>query len=91
MQIYFFLLWSLQAFKGGVCQCFCHVACLPTDSLVLEPVDPVVVLPSMIKVPVMVEVVTSSGAAAVYLVDVPKGSSLLEALELLKGKYVDFT
>lgn len=61
------------------------------DSLVLEPVDPVVVLPSMIKVPVMVEVVTFSGAAAVYSVDVPKGSSLLEALELLKGKYVDFS
>lgn len=64
--------------------------CLPTDTLVLEPIDPVVVLPSKTKVTVMVEVVTSSGAAAVYSVDAPKGSSLLEALELLKGKDVGF-
>ncbi|XP_047185042.1 transcobalamin-2 [Scophthalmus maximus] len=61
------------------------------DTLVLEPIDPVVVLPSDTKVAVAVEVVTSSGAAAVYSVDVPKGSSLLEALELLKAKSVDFT
>lgn len=61
------------------------------DTLVLEPQDPVVVLPSNIKVKVMVEVVTYSGAAAVYSVDVPKGNSLLEALELLKGKNVGFT
>lgn len=60
------------------------------DTLVLEPIDPVVVLPSKTKVTVMVEVVTSSGAAAVYSVDAPKGSSLLEALELLKGKDVGF-
>lgn len=61
------------------------------DTLVLEPIDPVVVLPSETKVAVMVEVVMSSGAAALYSVDVPKGSSLLEALELLKGKNVGFT
>lgn len=61
------------------------------DTLVLEPLDPVVVLPSQTKVLVMVEVVMSSGAAAVYSVDVPKGSSLLEALELLKAKNVGFT
>jgi len=58
---------------------------------VLEPTDPVVVLPSETKVKVMVEVVTSSRATALYSVDVPKGSSLLEALELLKGKNVGFT
>ncbi|XP_074494011.1 transcobalamin-2 [Sebastes fasciatus] len=61
------------------------------DMLVLEPIDPVVVLPSETKVAVMVEVVMSSGATALYSVDVPKGSSLLEALELLKGKNVGFT
>ncbi|GLD53989.1 transcobalamin-2-like protein [Lates japonicus] len=61
------------------------------DTLVLEPVDPVVVLPSKTKVAVMVEVVTSSGASAVYSVDVPKGSSVLEALELLQGQNVGFT
>lgn len=65
--------------------------CLNEDNtLVLEPVDPVVVLPSESKVSVMVEVVKSSGAGAIYSVDVPKGSSLLEALELLKGKNVGF-
>ncbi|XP_049434342.1 transcobalamin-2 [Epinephelus fuscoguttatus] len=61
------------------------------DSLVLEPVDPVVVLPSKTEVAVMVEVVTASGAAALYSVNVPKGSSLLQALELLSGKDVGFT
>ncbi|XP_061585159.1 transcobalamin-2 [Cololabis saira] len=66
--------------------------CLNEDnSLVLEPVDPVVVLPSETKVKMMVEVVMLSGAAAVYSVDVPKGSSLLEGLELLKGKNPGFT
>ncbi|XP_063753112.1 transcobalamin-2 isoform X1 [Eleginops maclovinus] len=61
------------------------------DTLVLEPIDPVEVLPSQTKVSVTVEVVTSSGTAAHYTVDVPKGRSLLEALELLKGKNVGFT
>ncbi|KAM9360250.1 transcobalamin-2 [Symphorus nematophorus] len=61
------------------------------DTLVLEPVDPEVVLPSETKVNVKVDVVTSSGAAARYTVDVPKGSSLLEALELLQGRNDGFT
>ncbi|KAK5910236.1 hypothetical protein CesoFtcFv8_004089 [Champsocephalus esox] len=61
------------------------------DTLVLEPIDPMVVLPSQTKVTVTVEVVTSSGAAALYSVEVPKGSSLLEALGLLKMKNVGFT
>nr|XP_020511347.1 transcobalamin-2-like [Labrus bergylta]XP_020511348.1 transcobalamin-2-like [Labrus bergylta] len=61
------------------------------DTLVLEPLDPVVVLPSETKVTVEVEVVASSGAAALYSVDVPKGGSLLEALELLLLKNVGFT
>ncbi|XP_069034346.1 transcobalamin-2 isoform X1 [Embiotoca jacksoni] len=61
------------------------------DTLVLEPIDPVVVLPNKNKVTVMVEVVPSSQVADVYSVDVSKGSSLLEALELLKGKNVGFT
>lgn len=66
--------------------------CLNEDNtLTLEPLDPVVVLPIETKVAVTVEVVTSSGAAQLYSVDVPKGSSLLEALELLKGKHVGFT
>lgn len=53
--------------------------------------DPTVVPPNQVKVNVMVEVVTSSGAAARYPVDVPKGSSLLEALELLKEENRGFT
>ncbi|XP_034548910.1 transcobalamin-2 [Notolabrus celidotus] len=66
--------------------------CLNEDNtLVLEPIDPVVVLPSETKVTMMVEVVTSSGGNALYSVDVPKGSSLLEALELLAATNTDFT
>ncbi|CAI5650302.1 unnamed protein product [Oreochromis niloticus] len=66
--------------------------CLTEDNtLVLEPLDPTVVPPNQVKVNVMVEVVTSSGAAARYPVDVPKGSSLLEALELLKEENRGFT
>ncbi|XP_030593613.1 transcobalamin-2 [Archocentrus centrarchus] len=66
--------------------------CLHEDNtLVLEPIDPVVVSPSQAKVTVIVQVVTSNGAAALYSVDVSKGSSLLEALELLKEKDVGFT
>ncbi|XP_061907339.1 transcobalamin-2 [Entelurus aequoreus] len=66
--------------------------CLNEDNtLVLEPIDPVVVLPSDTKVAVMLEVVPTSGTSSVYHLDVPKGSSLLEALQLLKGKNVGFT
>uniref|UniRef100_UPI003AAC82C5 transcobalamin-2 n=1 Tax=Centroberyx gerrardi TaxID=166262 RepID=UPI003AAC82C5 len=61
------------------------------DSLVLEPRETVLVLPSQTKVALMVEVVKSSGATADYSVDVPKGSSLLEALVLLQGKNNGFT
>lgn len=61
------------------------------DTLVLEPTEPVLVLPSKNKVAVMVEVVTSSGTSTVYSVDVPEGSSLLEALSLLQEKNVGFT
>lgn len=67
------------------------MVCVLLDTLVLEPIDPMVVLPSPTKVTVTVEVVTSSGAAALYSVEVPKGSSLLEALGLLKMKNVGFT
>lgn len=74
-----------------LCRLFCHAVFLLTETLVLEPSDPVVVLPSETKVTVMVEVVTSSGATAHYSVDVSKGSSLLEALEHLKGRNVGFT
>ncbi|KAM3611921.1 uncharacterized protein V6R79_025908 [Siganus canaliculatus] len=61
------------------------------DTLVLEPTDPVVVLPSDTEVTIMVQVVTSSGDTAEYVVDVPKGSTLLETLELLKKSSVGFT
>uniref|UniRef100_A0A1A8EQN6 Transcobalamin II, like n=1 Tax=Nothobranchius korthausae TaxID=1143690 RepID=A0A1A8EQN6_9TELE len=60
------------------------------DSLVLEPTVPTVV-PRVTEVRVMVEVVMSSGATAAYSLEVPKGSSLLEALELLSMKNVGFT
>ncbi|CAG08472.1 unnamed protein product [Tetraodon nigroviridis] len=61
------------------------------DTLVLEPVEPVVDMPSETKVNLQVEVVTSSEATALYSVDVPKGSTLLEALGLLRDRSVGFT
>ncbi|XP_037115937.1 transcobalamin-2 [Syngnathus acus] len=67
-------------------------SCLNEDNtLVLEPTDPVVVVPSTTKVAVMVEVVTSSGTSTVYSLDVPKESTLLEALHLLKEINNGFT
>lgn len=68
-----------------------HGVCLPTDTLVLEPIDTVTVLPSDTKVALQVEVVTSSGVTVLYTLDVPEGSTLLEALEILKGSSVGFT
>ncbi|XP_037536328.1 transcobalamin-2 [Nematolebias whitei] len=62
-----------------------------SDSLVLASTNPTVPVPSSINVHVIVKVVTSSKAEVVYSVDVPKGSSLLEALNLLKTKNVGFT
>lgn len=61
------------------------------DTLVLEPKDPVVELPTETKVNLKVEVVTFSGATVLYSVDVPKGSTLLEAFGLLGEKSVGFT
>ncbi|XP_077600527.1 transcobalamin-2-like [Stigmatopora nigra] len=61
------------------------------DTLILDSTDPVVVLPSQTKVAVMVEVVTPAGTSTVYSLDVPKGSTLLEALHLLKENNVGFT
>lgn len=83
--------WSLllQVALGFVSEYICYQS--PADSLVLEPTNPTEAVPSNIKVNVMVEVVTSSGAKVVYSVDVPKGSSLLEVLNLLKTKNVGFT
>lgn len=64
------------------------------DSLMLEPMDTVVDLPSetevAVTVTVTVDVVTSSGATASYSVIVPKGSSLLKALNVLKENDPDF-
>lgn len=61
------------------------------DTLVLEPIDPVVNFPVMTSVAVTVEVVPSSGIPTVYSLGVPKGSSVLDALYLLKGKATGFT
>lgn len=66
--------------------------CLHEDNtLVLEPTEPVVTLSSGTKVAVTVEVVTSSGVSSLYSVEVPKGSSLVKALELLSEGNVGFT
>lgn len=78
-----------DSFVSSISESLWHQS--PTDSLVLEPTDPAVVIQPDTKVNVMVEVVTSSGASALYSVDVPKGSSLLEALNQLKTKSAGFT
>merc|ERR1712212_321525 len=65
--------------------------CNEDDSLVVEPRQPVVILPSQTTVAVKVEVVKTSGSPTVYSVDVPKSSSLLETLELLQSKNTGFT
>lgn len=70
---------------------FMFVCLFFADTLVLEPVEPVVDMPSETKVNLQVEVVTSSEATALYSVDVPKGSTLLEALGLLRDRSVGFT
>ncbi|XP_038825206.1 transcobalamin-2-like [Salvelinus namaycush] len=61
------------------------------DSLVLEARQPVMVLQSNTKVALKLEVVKSHGAPDVYSVDVPTGTSLVYALELLQKKNIGFT
>lgn len=73
----------------GLCYSCC--VCFHTDTLVLEPTEPVVVLPSNTKVTVTVKVVASSGTITIYSLDVSKGGSLLDALDLLMAKNVGFT
>ncbi|XP_029493799.2 transcobalamin-2 [Oncorhynchus nerka] len=61
------------------------------DSLVLEARKPVRVLQSNTKVALKLEVVKSHGAPDVYSVDVPTGTLLVYALELLQKKNIGFT
>lgn len=81
-------LWPVYVIS--VCQ-YSNVLMFFADTLALEPKDPVVESPTGTKVNLNVEVVTSSGATALYSLDVPKGSTLLEALGLLEEKSVGFT
>ncbi|XP_064793261.1 transcobalamin-2-like [Oncorhynchus masou masou] len=60
-------------------------------NLVLEAREPVTVLQSHTNVVLKVEVVKSHGASVVYSVDVPTGTSLVDALELLQKTNIDFT
>lgn len=57
----------------------------------MEPLEPVVVLPSENTGGVAVEVVMSNGSGHHYLVDVPLNSTLLHTLELLQEANVGFT
>ncbi|XP_076126019.1 transcobalamin-2 [Alosa pseudoharengus] len=61
------------------------------DTLVLDATSPVIVLPSQTTIHLQVEVVKSDNMASTYSLDVPKGSSLLEALTLLQGNQAGFT
>ncbi|XP_018604474.1 transcobalamin-2 isoform X1 [Scleropages formosus] len=62
------------------------------DSVILEPKEPTVeVSDGKVSLQVEVEVVNPEGHSSQYFLDVPKGSSILEALELLqqmKRKFV---
>lgn len=53
------------------------------DSLVLDPPQPEVEVPARSKVPVSLSVVSSVGAEITYTLEVPQGSSLLQALDQL--------
>lgn len=68
-----------------------HGAGLCADSLVLEPKDPVVELETETTVTLTVKVVTFSNEIVPYRVDVPKGSTLLKALGILRDKTDGFT
>lgn len=59
--------------------------------MVLDATSPVIVLSSKTKIPLQVEVVKSDGKASTYSVEIPMGSSLLEALTLLQGNQAGFT
>ncbi|XP_064209557.1 transcobalamin-2 isoform X1 [Anguilla rostrata] len=60
------------------------------DSLTLEP-KPCSTQPPAQNVLLQVEVIPSDGSSSIKTVDVPKGSSLLKALTLLKETQKDFT
>ncbi|XP_075882084.1 transcobalamin-2 [Nelusetta ayraudi] len=61
------------------------------DSIVLEPIEPVVTQPSQTELPLTVEVVMSSMATARYPVVVPMDSTLLETLQILQKQNLGFT
>lgn len=75
----------------GKCLSHCNGAGLCADSLVLEPKDPVMEIEMKPTVNLTVEVVTFSSKTVPYYVAVPKGSTLLEALGILRDKTDGFT
>lgn len=81
----------LVVILGNVSLLYCDGAGLCADSLVLEPKDPVTELETKTTVNLTVKVVTFSHDIVHYYVDVPKGSTLLEALGILRDKPDDFT
>ncbi|XP_056313798.1 transcobalamin-2 isoform X2 [Danio aesculapii] len=61
------------------------------DTLTADVESASEVLPSHGQVTLQVEVIKSNGAASVFSINVPKGSSLFEALNLLQDKQTGFT
>ncbi|XP_073806215.1 transcobalamin-2 isoform X2 [Danio rerio] len=61
------------------------------DTLTADVESASEVLPSLGQVAVQVEVIKSNGEASVFPINVPKGSSLFEALNLLQDKQTGFT
>lgn len=81
----------LVVILGNVSLSHCNGAFLCADSLVLEPKDSVMELETKLTVNLTVEVVTFSSKTFPYFVAVPKGSTLLKALGILRDKTDGFT
>lgn len=62
-----------------------------SDTLTADAESASEVLSSHGQVALQVEVIKLSGAASVFSINVPKGSSLFEALNLLQDKQTGFT
>ncbi|TRY54453.1 hypothetical protein DNTS_023718 [Danionella cerebrum] len=61
------------------------------DTLTMDAESAPEALPSHGQVSLQVEVIEASGASSVFSIDVPKGSTLFEALSLLQNKRIGFT
>lgn len=61
------------------------------DTLTIDADSASEVLPSHGQVSLQVEVIKSNGASSAFSINVPRGSSLFDALNLLQDKQTGFT